>query len=212
MTTAILTAVYDDYDSLKPLPVQDMPHEAICVTDNPHLHADGWTTVVEPRIGVHPNRAAKTPKMCPWMYTDADLTIWVDAMFDIKAWSFVSDLQDITFGQFEHPNRNCIYDEANVSATMGKYAGEPIREQADHYRTRGHPEHWGLWAAGFIVRRHTPTIETFGEAWLAEVYRWSFQDQISEAPMLREHDLRPDVIPGAYHLNPWMLYAASSRH
>jgi TOD1/MUCI70, glycosyltransferase-like domain len=212
MTAAILTAVYDGYDSLKPLPVQDVPHEAICVTDDPNLHAEGWTIVYEPRSDVHPNRAAKTAKMCPWRYTDADLTVWVDAMFEIKAWSLLSDVAGYTFGQWIHPDRQCIYEEATVSATMSKYAGEPVAEQAAHYRTLGHPAQWGLWAAGFIVRQRTPEIEAFGEAWLAEVYRWSFQDQISEAPMLRQYGLRPEVIPGAYHQNPWMLYAASPRH
>lgn len=210
MKAAVLTAVYDNYDPLKPFPVQDVEVETICVTDNPNLEGDGWKRIVyEPREGVHPNRAAKTPKMCPWRYTDADLTIWIDASFRVQSAFFVEDMCAYTFGQMVHPDRDCIFQEANVSLGMEKYAREPIAEQIARY---DHPQHWGLWATGLIVRRHSPEIEKFGEAWLQECWDWSFQDQISEAPMLREYGLRPETIPGFYHQNPWLAYEGSGRH
>ncbi len=212
MTAAILTAVYASYDSLKPLRIQDTPHEAICVTDDPSLHADGWTVVYEPREGVHPNLAAKTPKMCPWRYTDAETVIWIDASFNVSSWSLISDLDKYEFGQFDHPERDCIYQEADVSAGMAKYPGEAVRAQAAHYESKGHPPHWGLWATGLIVRHHTPEVEAFGEAWLAENERWTYQDQVSQPFVLRNFGLRPEIIPGFYHQNPWVLYAGSDRH
>jgi hypothetical protein len=213
MKACVLTAVYDNYDTLKELRAQDMQHEAICVTDTPDLESESWRIVYEPRSGVHPNRAAKRPKMMPWLYTDAEFVIWVDASFQIESASFVSDLVDFRpLGQFDHWDRNCIYTEAAYCYDLAKYAGEPLADQAAYYRMLHHPAHWGLWATGLIVREWSPRIEAFGKAWLAENERWTYQDQVSEAPMLREFDLYPVTIPGTYSHNPWMQYRGSVRH
>lgn len=215
MKYALLTAIYDGYDTLKELAPQDVDAEAICVTDDPNLRSDTWTIVHEPRPSAHPNLAAKRPKTKPWLYTDADIVVWIDASLIVRSPSFVNAmLKYLPFGQFDHPERDCIYDETLHSVAMPKYADQPLRDQANHYRTTGHPDHWGLWATGLIVREHTPQIEAFGDAWLAECERWSFQDQISEAPMLRKHKLRPTTIPGfvGVQQNPWVGYAASARH
>lgn len=68
---AVVTAVYDRYDTLKPALPQSGPKvDWVCVTDDPGLEADGWRIVVQPRPGVHPNRAAKHPKCEPWRYTE----------------------------------------------------------------------------------------------------------------------------------------------
>lgn len=214
MTIAILTAITDHFDTLKELPAQDVEVEAVCVTDDPHLYSETWKIVHEPRNGVHPNRAAKPPKMCPWRYTDADYTIWLDASARVLSSSFVSDMVGYAnpIGQFRHWDRDCIYVEGEYSLTTPRYADEPIQPSLDYYRTTGHPDHWGLWAAGLITRKRTPEVVAFGEAWLAEVNRWSFQDQISEAPMLREYGLRPTIIPGTYQQNLWCSWEASGRH
>ena len=80
MKFALMTAIYDGYDTLKDFTTQDVDDvEAICVTDDPLLHSEQWNVVYEPRPWVHPNRAAKSPKMCPWRYTDADVVVWADA-------------------------------------------------------------------------------------------------------------------------------------
>lgn len=214
MKVAVLTAITNRYDILRPFPTQDVQCETICVTDDDDLAGDGWQRIIcEPRPGMHPNLAAKAPKMCPWRYTDADLTIWIDASLLVQSSEFVRAMCAFEFGQFDHPARDCIYEEREASR-YAKYDGLPLDEQVAHYRTQGHPEHWGLWATGLIVRHRTPEIEKFGRDWLTECETWSFQDQLSEAPMLRTHDLRPETIPGSYLAgrNPWLGYSGSSNH
>jgi len=214
MNVAILTAVTDHYDTLREIVPQTVEHEAICVTDDPDLRSDTWNVVYEDRGDVHPNRAAKHPKCCPWRYTDADLTIWIDASFEIVSPQFVYAMSIYDHAQFRHPWRDCAYDEARVSLEMAKYANEPLVGQMADMRERGHPNGWGLWASGLIVRRRSDVQEKFGQAWLDDIYRWSFQDQVSQPPVLREHGLRPDVIPGFYHegQNPWLVWKGSGRH
>lgn len=221
MRVAILTAVYDHYDTLKPIyPQADVDVDWVVVTDDSDLGDSasqlGWRAVYEPRPGVHPNRAAKTPKMLPHCYTDALASVWVDASYRIRSDQLVADLLALAdpIAQFTHPYRDCIYDEADESLRLLKYRPEAdlIRAQVADYRDGGHPRHWGLWATGVIARWHAPMVEMLGERWLFDCHRYSFQDQLSEAPCLRACALRPSPLPGTYLTNRWLSYEASPRH
>ncbi|MEU9323203.1 glycosyltransferase domain-containing protein [Streptomyces canus] len=217
---AILSAIYDGYDELKPvLPQVGVEVEWIVVTDTPPPAelAVGWTIVHEPRPGVHPNRAAKHPKYEPWKYTDAPVSLWVDASFRVVSDRFAVEAtaglsDEGPIAQFVHPWRDCLFDEATASAQLRKYEGEPVLKQADHYSALGHPEDWGLWATGVIARRHTEAVRELGARWLAETYEWSFQDQISQPFALRETGLRPTALPGNHLATPWLVYEGSARH
>jgi hypothetical protein len=216
---AILSAVYDRYDTLKPaLPQDGVEVDWVFVTDDPDLRDVethlGWRVVYEPRPGVHPNRAAKHPKYEPWKYTDVDSSVWVDASFRIVSPAFAAEALSLAdpIAQFDHPWRICLYAEAEESVRLTKYAGEPAARQAEYYRIKGHPEGWGLWATGVIARRHTDAVKDLGEKWLDETYTWSFQDQISQPYALREAGLRPTSFPGNHLATPWLAYEGSGRH
>lgn len=217
---AIVTAIYDSYDSLKPvLPQAGVDVEWIVVTDTPPPAelAAGYTIVHEPREGVHPNRAAKHPKYEPWKYTDAPVSLWVDASFRVVSDRFALEATawltaEEPIAQFPHPWRDCLYAEAKESARLAKYAGEPVLEQADAYSLAGHPEGWGLWATGVIARQHTQAVRELGARWLHETEQWSFQDQISQPFALRETGLRPLALPGSHLATPWLAYEGSARH
>lgn len=215
MEAAILTAIYDNYDTVK-IPTGQLGVEIdwVIVTDNPDLAAPGWRVVMEPRSGVHPNRAAKHPKMEPWKYTDAEQSVWVDASFQITSSTFVLDVlsEANPIAQFAHPWRDCVYAEAEESVKLPKYKGQPCLRQVARYRERGFPASWGLWATGVIARKHTAEVKNFGEHWLYECYNYSFQDQLSHPYCLWEADLRPYNLPGNHFTNPWLRYLGSGRH
>jgi len=217
VTIGLLTAIYDDYDELKPYPSQNVDVEAVCVTDNRSLACDGWRIVYDPSDEQHPNLAAKRPKMLPWYYLDSDVdaSVWIDAAFLVVSETFVDEAVAYAdpIAQFRHPWRDCIYTETAASIPLPKYAGLPLSQQAQHYRDEHrHPKQWGLWATGCIARRHTEEVRAFGEAWLDECERWTYQDQISEAVVLRRFGLRPASLPGDHLANPWLVHQASPRH
>ena len=233
MRVSIITAIYDNYDSLKPvLPQEGADVEWVCVTDKPIEDPQGWRVVVEPRPGQHPNVAAKRPKMLPHEYCNSWVehplvTIWVDASFRVRSNRFAHDMCDIVtrhtpIAQFKHPWRDCIYDEATASLELPKYQAQRaiIEQQMALYREWQHPEHWGLWATGVIGRfldRTQPKtrlldVRTHGEDWLRSCQEWSYQDQLSEAVHLRTANLLPFELPGNHISNPWLSYEGSARH
>lgn len=216
MRAAVVTAIYDQYDSLKPvLPQEGVDVEWICVTDDPGLESDGWNVLYEPRPGVHPNRAAKRPKFFPWEYTGCDLSVWVDASFRIKSSHFVTESLSYAYpiAQFVHPWRDCLFDEAEAVLGLQKYSpAADVQKQAQEYRSREHPQHWGLWATGVIARRHVESVRAMGEIWMEEVNAHTFQDQISHPYAMRMAGLRPGPFPGTHFANDWLSLEASGRH
>lgn len=211
MSVAVITSVYGSYDQLPPVPDQTIDAEWICVTDVPasEFRDDlGWRIVHEPRNHMHPRLAAKVAKCQPWLYTRADTTVWIDGACRLlrpdSLAMILTGAEGHPLAQIVHPWRDCIYTEAEASAWMPKYQGQLITEQVDHYQANGHPEGWGLWATGMIVRNMADIFRNIeyhklGDEWLLEQMRWSYQDQLSQPYVLRRLGLRPHTLPFDLH-------------
>lgn len=218
MLTTILTANYDGYDVIKPIMQQSIDVEWICVTDNPYLPNPyrGWRVVYEPRPHLHPNRAAKTPKMLPWLYTGTKTSIWIDASYVVISRNFAEEVLNYAqpIAQFEHPWRNCAYEELEESLLLEKYTDvkPQLQAQYDRLREHNHPSGWGLWATGVIARQHTPAVINMGFDWLNEIYSYSYQDQVSHPLVCKWNGLRPIDLPGTHLANEWLAYEGSGRH
>ena len=200
--TVIVSANVNEYDSPKTHVEQSVPCKLVALRENYPDHHD-----------VHPRTIAKLPKFRPWRYAeDEGPWIWIDGSAEIISPTFVEEVLEAThgpLGQFVHPHRDCIYPEATVSATMMKYDGVPVLEQANHYRRIGHPAHWGLWATGVIVYKER--LDYFADLWWAELNRWGYQDQISEPVALRAAGLEPSPLPYALWDNPWIKWHGHRR-
>jgi hypothetical protein len=199
MRIAVVSSCYGGYDQpIAPIP-QHVDAEYVLVTDR-EVDCHPWKVVVEPRPQLHPRLAAKVAKCRPDLYADADRYVWVDSSIYVNAWDFVAwaveHLDRGPLAQIPHPDRRRILDEAEVSAEMPKYVGLPVREQARSYVAGGYDDGWGLWATGIIAYRSGDWLREFGNAWLAEQMRWTYQDQVSEAPVLASLGLRPVDMDG----------------
>lgn len=212
---AILTAVYDEYDTVKPVLAQaGVEVDWVLVTDQAPADACGWRVVVEPRPEVLPVRAAKAAKFEPWKYTDAPASIWIDASFRVTAADFAVEALALAkpIAQFTHPWRDCLYEEAVEIAALGMDPEGAAAWQTRRYREAGHPQGWGLWASGVIARRHTAAVKRMGAAWAREVESGSARDQVSQPFVLRQAKLRPAALPGTHLANRWLAYEGSGRH
>lgn len=203
MSVAIYSALYGPYEWPKPLPDLGVP--GYMFTDDPNLEAPGWVTVYEepdpfqvtwcdPAATVDMMRH-KYWKTHPAEALEEDISIWLDASMEVTDVAFVNKcleaLGDDDWVAVPHPWRNCIYTEAEYSATLPRYDKGALDRQAAWYRDIGHPGGWGLFATGANVRRHTATVIKLAENWWQECLNWSHQDQVSLPVLFRlEEELK----------------------
>ena len=190
MKVAIYSALYGDYEEPKPLP--DLGVEAIMYTDNPDLQAPGWTVRHQLLMDADtpPMMLAKYWKCHPEVaMPDADVSLWLDASMTVLVDDYVQRCLDVLgdddWVMAPHPDRTCVYDEADFSALLPRYEGARLHEQAEFYRGIGHPAKWGLFANGANVRRHTPAVAEVCEQWWWECQNRSWQDQVSLPVLVR---------------------------
>jgi hypothetical protein len=214
MKATILTAIMDHYDPLPAVcPQEGVDVDWVVVTDDPDLTGEGWRVIYEPRGGRTARDAGYPPKIQPWRYTDTPASVWVDASIWVRSPRFAADLLEDAWplALFPHPDRDCLYDEIRVTATMPRYAGTRFDEQAAAYRAAGHPPHWGL-CATVIARRHTAAVVSLGDAWMAEVASWGGSDQLALPVALRGAGIQPHPLPGSLQTNQWFEWRQSARH
>jgi len=193
----VYTALYGPHDELKTQP--SLPGvDYLCFTDQP-VTARGWE-VVQVRPALPDRLASKEPKMEPHRWVRRwRQSIWVDASVQIVSSDFASIVlgaMDDGLALFAHPDRDCIYEEAEVSKTMPKYDVAEIDAQMARYRAEGYPEHAGLWASGIIAREHRRSMRRLGRKWFDRCKSESVQCQISLPPLLRSLGITPGTIPG----------------
>jgi hypothetical protein len=208
---ACYTAVFGGYDLLKPFPI-DAGMPAVCFTDDSALECSGWTIrVVEPRHE-HPRMSAKYFKLMGHVeMSEFDQTLWIDGSLRIDTPTFpeeaLSYLECGDLALFFHPDRACIYTEAEVSAGMLKYQDQAVHDQVAHYREKGHPGNAGLYAGAVIARnQRSSEIAELNERWWAENLRWTYEDQLSLPPVLSELGIRPTIFAQNLWHNRWFHF------
>lgn len=196
----VYTALYGDFDKLRP-PLHCPDNiEFICFTDQPRL-LDGWTVIVVEAEFDNNNLNAKIFKILPHKYlNDFEYSLFVDAntCFTGDIDRFIQQfLYDEKFVMWQHPERSDVYREAQVILQIMRY-GEPssIVEQVKCYAENGLPAHQGLCEASFIWRRHKdPEIIDFMEKWWSEIINSSKRDQLSLGYLIWKENFHPKVLP-----------------
>jgi hypothetical protein len=201
------SAIYGGYDHPKPVHNAGFSLTPVMFTESPETMKEakeaGWFPVYAPHNWSSPNGdpAIVVPMLNHkyWkchpeaLESDPDepiieASIWLDGSvephpgFEEKA---IAALGDDDWSCVPHPVRNCIYPEADYSATLTwRYDGPSILAQANHYRSF-HPSGYGLIATGVNIRRHSPEVIELSHLWWEEILTWSHQDQISLPVLLR---------------------------
>jgi hypothetical protein len=217
MSVVVYTAAFGGYDSPKPFPMQTVECETVFITDEPGTQAVGWdlVSIKHPDKG-HPRLDAKYFRCHPHeLFLDHDISIWIDASFQVHSSTFVeeaiSHLGEQNAAFFPHRWRDCIYDEAVASLIEQpqKYRTQPLREQVDHYRKKGMPKHWGLVETGCLIRRHAAMpIILLDKTWWWENLEWSYQDQLSLPYLLWTQKTKFNWLPFNMSQQSWFTIGA----
>lgn len=222
MKIAVYTTIFGGYTPLRILPPQTVPAEYFCITDIPSNlsvnsdHSDPnksvkWTVIETgiPRWDLVDRLKAKFFKMFPWEIEDLksfDVWIYIDGSIQVTSDKFVEYCVKHLKGDiclFKHPDRNCIFQEANASVDLVKYKNENINGQMAFYHTF-FPTDKGLYACGIVVRKSSAKIKDLMQKWWWEQIKFTYQDQLSFPVVCDEMGIVPDIFPDHQYKNPYL--------
>lgn len=146
-------------------------------------HSPTWKFLPSTNLYTDPRRNARYHKLLPHeAFPDFDVWIWIDGSIEVKA-SIPFLIENWMIGYdivaFEHPDRNCSYDEATVVKGKGYDYPDVIDRQVRKYKSEGYPKDWGLSETKIIMRYNTPEMIEFNKLWFYELTTGSLRDQLS---------------------------------
>jgi hypothetical protein len=183
----VYTCITGDYDSLCNPKFLTDGFDYVCFTDNKTIKSDVWDIRLLPKEteGLSQVKKQRFVKINPHLLlSEYDMSIWVDGNVTLKGDlnKFVKNVitSDCSVYVPKHPQRNCIYAEANAVVKMGKDKSDITRPQMERYRKEGFPEKYGLLQSNIILRKHNkPDCIKLMEDWFKELKDGSHRDQLS---------------------------------
>lgn len=179
----VYTVITGDYDELITPTIVTKGCDYICFSDVPRS-SKFWKIKLINIENSDCVRSARRIKIMPHFYLkDYDQSLYIDGNFDI-----VGDVREYinTYSKLstllcvDHPQRNCIYAEAEACIKLKKDDPSLIMNQVLGYALEGYPKNNGLIASGVLYRRHhDPSLVRLMEAWWDEVSKKSRRDQLS---------------------------------
>lgn len=187
---AVYTACIGNYDNILQPKVVDDRFDYVLFTDE----------VKERRIGVwqvrhvdytNPDktRIARYVKTHPTeLLSQYEATLWLDANIQVIS-QYIYDRfvflyeTGIEVASVQHPERNCIYDEAYTVISWNRPL--PLEHDAVAVRwcheiwEKGYPLNYGLFETGVLYRRNNKLMEGVDRLWWECINGYSKRDQLS---------------------------------
>lgn len=211
----VYTAITNGYDNLKEQPLTARTVDFVAFLEKP-VESQTWKCAEVCKDFTDPNRNAKIHKIMPHLFfPDKEYSLWIDGSVNIE-FNFSIEklieiyLSDCDMALFKHPDRNCIYQEANACIQRKLDNPEVIRRQIEKYTREGYPSNAGLSECTILLRRHTPQIIKLNEMWWNEIKNGSKRDQISFNYVARKLGIELKYFPG--HLRKKNYFFAREGH
>lgn len=200
MDKLLFSVCLGDYDTIPPLlPMAGFRH--VMFTDNPELKCEGWELfLVEPEKDLL--RQSRKIKLCPHLYIDADLYVYLDANQEIQH-DLTSLLNSFKRGLMtvRHPVRSCVYEEIEQCRALKKAHHKTLIAQQKAYQREEMPANTGMFANGFFVRDRS--FDQFCERWYEEIEKYSHRDQISFAYLVWKY--QPEIMVVEHQIRDYYL-------
>lgn len=168
-----------------------------------------WEQVIVPSMRKVRKHARYFKTMVHEVLPDADVSVWVDANLRLLAPPKIALkwLQHRDLAAFRHPDRECLFREAEFCLAVKKGTTGKIRRQIEVYKQFRMPLNYGLASTRCVVRRHTKAQKKVNEAWWKEIQTYSVRDQISLPFVCWKLGLKWSVIPGyaLHHEYFWFI-------
>jgi len=124
MSSVLLyTSIFGPYDELNEVPVQTIAHDTRCYTDQDFRSVTWQMDRRDLKFDHDPILTARYHKI-DQVTSDYEFCVYLDGSFQITRADFMEfmlcNLNDHQIAFFEHPHRNCVYDEAEACLTIAK--------------------------------------------------------------------------------------------
>ena len=208
----VYTCISGPYDTLKDPRFINSEYDYVCFTDQKFV-SNIWDVRPLPAglEGLTQVKKQRKVKVCPHLYLkEYDFSVWIDANVDI-----IGNIEDYVqsncakekgaFAVGEHPQRKCLYDEAEACISLKKDTQEHIDPQLKRYRAEGFPKMFGLPQTCIVFRYHNdPGCIKLDEDWWSEIEKGSHRDQLSfsyaswKNPNVKVNYLNKEIFRGKY--------------
>jgi hypothetical protein len=217
---AVYSAIFDNYDDIRVPLVVDPELDYLLFVDEWIVEAPPpWILVRGTTLEDGP-LAARYIKTHPHIVLpDHEISVWIDAAFQIRNVQY-SRLESLlgkrSIAAFPHPDRDCAYEEAATVRQLGLASTEAVDRTTRALRSEAYPEHAGLTAAGFLVRRHRDaSLVAAMDDWWEMIRTLCVRDQISVNLALTRHGISANQVPGLLWVNEfveWVSHRPPKRH
>ena len=145
-------------------------------------------------------RNAKIYKILPNLFLpEYDYYFWADSTHEviIDPYHVVNNIiNNSDIALFKHPQRNCVYDEANELINLNYDHINLIQEQKKYYELNNYPVNNGLYELPCSIRKNTEIINRMNLMWWEIICRYSSRDQISLPYVLDRLNIKPYILDG----------------
>ncbi len=135
------------------------------------------------------------------LFPRADWWLWLDWPFRLTVEPEQMVIDGANIVGFKHRFNGDAYEEHAACARMQKDDLSVMGKQLDRYRSERFPVGFGLIECGVLLRRNTPEVIAFNEAWWAEVEKGSTRDQLSVGYAAWKTGVRWECWPGTVFEN-----------
>lgn len=220
MSAVVYTVILAGHDYLRAPEVIDPAARYIAFVDQPTPACHPWE--LQPAYTPFPSAArnSRLPKILPDLHFEAEYSVYHDANFTLKrSPEYLIERyllpKNRELAMFVHPARITVYEESQEIMKHPEWFPNidmrDVANQADRWLKVGSPA--GLWAAGMIIRKHTPDVAAFNRVWWREFMAGSPRDQLA-LPIARHlsgmkiEDIQGNIIGGDNDLLAFHWHAA----
>lgn len=184
------TCIIGGYDQVKSFDYLDPSWDYVLFTDNEdllkkkiYLH---WQIRPLQFAKMDNVRNARWHKIHPHLlFPEYTWSMWQDSNTKLKNNLFYTLAEqhianNKTFSVSIHPDRDCIYDEAEICIAWKRDNEQIIRKQVDALKSLGFPKHFGLTETFILLRKHKDEkVIQLMEDWWWWIEHYSRRDQLS---------------------------------
>jgi hypothetical protein len=187
----IYTCVTNGYSDVNPPPniLKDDFDFLLLSPDN--VKCEGWESLSISVPATQSNRRlAKFPKIQPWNFFDANLSIWIDANMIINVSEFIHifglfSKSDATFGLCAHNKRDTLDQEFDDVSKRLKDDPDLINKQRLVYEETQEINTSKLFHGGLLMRKHSNLeLNILMRNWQSQIDQYSVRDQLSLSYLL----------------------------